>query len=131
MKSASQMVVLVTVLAALLSFTIGLPTKHRSADKFVKATDPSQKTGDYIVVLKEGATNRAEGGPSFISIILQGIANYNEEEEENYSCHESVDERQFVSPEKSAAWISSLTGKDTMFFIHLQMAYTRFQNFGT
>ena len=85
MKSASQMVVLMTVLATLLSFTIGLPTKHRSADKFVKATDPSQKTGDYIVVLKEGATNRAEGGPSFISIMLQGIANYNEEKEENYS----------------------------------------------
>ena len=32
-------------------------------------------------------------------------------------------------PEKSTAWIPTLTGNDAMFFIHLQMAYTRFWNF--
>ena len=44
-------------------------------------------------------------------------------------CHEGVDGWWFVVPKKSAAWISSLTGKDTMFFIRLRMVYTRFRSF--
>ena len=76
MKSTSQMVVLVAIVAVLLPFTLGLPTRHRKFGKFVKAADPSQKTGDYLVLLKEGKAGKVARGPDFMTVMYKGIINY-------------------------------------------------------
>ena len=76
MKSTSQMVVLVAIVAVLLPCTLGLPTKHRKFGKHAKVADPSQKTGDYIVLLKEGRAGKVARGPQFINVMYQGIINH-------------------------------------------------------
>ena len=63
-------------MAVLLPCTIGLPTRHRKFGKYVKAAEPSQKTGDYIVLLKEGRAGKAVRGPNFMNVMYQGILNY-------------------------------------------------------
>lgn len=85
MKSISQMVVLVTIVAAFLPFTAGLPARRRLSNKFVGATDPSQKTGNYIVLLKEGRDGKITRGPNFMSVMYQGLSNYMWVTEEDYS----------------------------------------------
>lgn len=85
MKLASQTAFLVTIAVVLLPFTIGLPIKLGASGKFVQASDPSQKTGDYIVILKDSKSDDlVEDGSCFISVMLKGSINYEEGEEDKY-----------------------------------------------
>ena len=85
MKLASQTVFLVTIAVVLLPLTIGLPVKRGDSSKLIQASDPSQKTGGYIVVLKDiKSDDLAVNDSCFINVMQKSIVNYDEGEEEKY-----------------------------------------------